>query len=192
VGQEAKPILWTFGAKIVPNVLPLLVGLPFWVGAIVLARRGIVADAVEIAAFGLVICAVSLNWLGLFGNDVLREKCIRNLNPAPGSIFVGISRPGFKNALDPHEDIGFLSFEADRLIIQGERIRMEIPRMSDLKFGFAPNPHTVLGLGRWLDLDGGRDFHIHIEPREERSLRANRALGTKMIGRLRKWKQSGG
>ena len=112
MGQPAKPILWTLGAKLIPNLMPLLVGVPFWAWRGRFGPKGAAADAVEIAGFGLVICAVSLNWLGLFGNDVLREKCIRNLNPAPGSIFVGISRPGFKNALDPHEDIGFLSFEA--------------------------------------------------------------------------------
>jgi len=192
VGQPAKPILWTFGAKLVPNLLPLFVGLPFWVGGIILARRGAVADAVEVAAFGLVICAVSLNWLGLIGNETLREKCLKRLNPPPGSLFVGISRPGFKNALDPHEDIGFLTFEAERLIVQGERIRVEIPRMQELRFGYAPNPHTLLGLGRWVTIDGGPDFHIHIEPREERSLRANRTLGIQLIARLRKWKHSEG
>lgn len=187
MGVQAKPAIWTLRRKIVPNVLPLLVGIPFWVCAAILGRHGSFLDAIELATFGLLICAVSLNWLGVTGNEGMRADLARRVIPPADAIFIGFSRPGFVNALDPHEDIGFFWLESDRLVIRGERLNMEMPRDRSMMIGFAPNPHTLLGLGRWVTLGTENELKVRVEPRERGSLRANKMLGVEWKSRIEKW-----
>ena len=190
MAPEAERPIWTTGRKIVPNLLPLLFGVPFWAVAPILAKRGMFIDTVMVAAFGLIACAVSLNWLGLTGNEQMRGELETRLHPERGAIFVGISRPGYAHWLDPHEDIGFLTIRKDEIEIRGERIRLVIPRSNALRFGYAFNPHAALGLGRWLTISGGSEspgVKVQIEPRESLSLRANRTLGAELKNKLETW-----
>jgi len=191
VAREALPRVWTVQRKLLGNVLPLLCGMPCAIGAVFAWTRGLEWDAIGLAAASLVVAAASLNWLGLAGNAAMRRMLAARLKPPAGSIFVGCSRPGYFDLLDPHEDLGFLQIETDRLRVSGELAAVEILRSREIEVSYAFNPHTLFGLGRWLKIRGESSngpIGVLIEPRELGSLRSNRALGARLMAQLDEWR----
>ena len=183
--------IWTVRRKLTANVLPLLCGVPFLVAAAWLWILGWGWYAVGLATASLVASAVSLNWLGLAGNAGMKRALSARLKPAPGAMFVGFSKPGYVDILDPHEDLGFLQFDADSLRITGERATVTLLRSREIGLSYEFNPHTLLGVGRWLVIQGKSDtgpVRILVEPRELGSLRANRTLGAKLMNQLDEWR----
>ena len=190
VKRVAEPV-WTVQRKLLANLLPLLCGTPFLAAAVWLWVQGLGWDAVGLAAASLIVTAVSLNWLGLVGNSSMKRILAARLNPASGAVFVGFSGPGYVDILDPHEDLGFLQIDADSVGITGELTTVRLQRSREMGLSYEFNPHALLGLGRWLVIQGKSDrgpVRIRVEPRELGSLRANRALGVKLKVQLDEWR----
>ncbi|MHB8635242.1 MAG: hypothetical protein ACYC96_02085 [Fimbriimonadaceae bacterium] len=183
--------VWSVPRKLVGNALPLVCAAPILALGWWLWAKGAEWDAIGVAAIALVVAAVSLNWLGLAGNARMRRALAARLKPPAGAVFVGFSRPGYFDILDPHEDLGFLRLEAEALVIVGEAASIRMMRSRELRVTYEFNPHTLLGLGRWLAIRGDSEagpVRVLVEPRELGSLRANRALGTRLKTQLEAWR----
>jgi hypothetical protein len=182
--------IWTTRRKLIANILPLACGAPFLVAAGRLWIIGWGWYAVALAATSLLVSAVSLNWHGLAGNSAMKRELRARLKPDSGAVFVGFSGQDYFDILDPHEDLGFLQIEAESLVISGESTTVSFKRTPRLMLKFGFNPHSVLGLGRWLVIQGTSEagpLTLMVEPRELGSLRANRALGGKLKKQIETW-----
>ncbi len=178
------------------NFVPALFWLPF-------AMFGIyrIIEARQIVAAGLwyMVAATFSGWLGmnlfgLFQNSVMRRQLERILNaeadlPAD-RVFVGFSSPRYTGILDAHEDIGFLCFTPKALLFVGESRTVELPRSQVQRVCFRPNAHTLVGLGRWISIEGdtnGTPVRMLIEPRERKTMFGNLLYGTELKQRVEKW-----
>jgi len=166
------------------NLVPLAVALPFLVAGLAMVRPDDLARPVPLVLLALfpTVGWIALNALASRGDAAMRAVLERRLSrrfPAPvvaGPWFVGFARPSYVSALDPHEDLGFLFVTADAVVFVGETQRVELPRGSILRVGRRANPHTWLGLGGWVTLEGeveGKPVRMMVEPRERRTLRGN-------------------
>ena len=185
------PPVWTARRRVIGNLLPILIAAPFGViGLIVMYRSG------EVLGPGLAVFAVSpvalwlgVNWLGLFENAAMRRTLERRTEGLPETRwFVGAATPSFVGWIDPHEDVGFLWMDTQKIGFTGERYRIEIPRAAITAIRFRPNIHTMIGLGRWVSIEAiidGRPAQLRIEPREARKLWGNRRLSRVIRDRLR-------
>ena len=62
---------------------------------------------------------------------------------------------GFGQGLvDAHEDVGYLLFRGDELLFLSETRTIRILRSQVNSAQFRSNVHSLLGLGRWISIDG--------------------------------------
>ncbi|MCW5936703.1 MAG: hypothetical protein KIT11_05295 [Fimbriimonadaceae bacterium] len=190
---KEKP-LWTVGRQILGNVLPLLVGLPFLVvGVLEFARGGTWALA-WLAGFP-VATWLATNFLSPLASAGLKEEVARRLQrerpfEKVERHFVGFARPGYRGMLDPHEDVGFLLLHADRLEFYGAERHLELWRSEVKAVRFRPNPHTWVGLGRWVSVEGvsaGKPVRLLVEPREKATLIGNLVESGSVRRKLAAW-----
>lgn len=145
----------------------------------------------------LVFSWLALNQFGFFENARMRRELIDKLSKAGNEIpsdapFVGFASPGFQSLLDPHQDLGFLIVDRDHITFLGEERKIVLPKGTIRGVRFRPNMHTILGLGRWVAIEGvldGKPVRMQIEPRVYRTLLANRKEGKRLADRLRAWLQ---
>lgn len=188
---------WSKRHKVLGNLLPSLVCLPFLVLGLVYFRP---EDPLKGPALWLFVAFpivgwVALNFLGLHQNAFLKRELTRRLgfagNPGgPDRAFVGIARPKYRSLLDPHEDLGFLILHDDRLEFLGETVRVELPKSAIVKIRFRGNPHSMVLLGRWISVEGlvgGTPVRLLIEPREKPTLLGNLFAGEALRQRLVAW-----
>lgn len=188
--ERATPRVWSVGRQVVPNALPVLCGLPFLIAALYLKAKGQGLD-IGLVVAAIATPAITLNWLGMTGNVAMRRLLEARLQPSQDAIFVGYAPAGFKGLLDPHADLGFLTFDDAELTFRGEQFDVHINRSRDIQVGFAFNPHSLLGLGRWLSVSGRSDegpVTMLIEPRQAPTLLANRKLGVALKARVETWR----
>ncbi|CAN5345303.1 hypothetical protein BH11ARM1_BH11ARM1_09000 [soil metagenome] len=190
------PTVWTNSRKWLGNLLPAIFSFPFLAfGLFSMMRTG------EAAGSGLIWLLIgtaggwiAVNFLGLFPDRqmkrelkrILEAKQIRVLD-AP---FVGIATPKFSSTLDPHEDVGFLQFHPEHLSFDSETRHIELSRKRISKVGFKMNVHTLVGLGRWINLEGevdGKTIRLLVEPRERRTLLGNLIYSKRLAQRIRRW-----
>jgi hypothetical protein len=176
------------------NLLPALCAAPFAAtGFWLLHKYGYAYPPVGVSMLSAIVAGfLGLNWFGYFGNAEMREAMVAKLGePPPHSLFVGFSRPGQMDWLDPHEDIGFLTVEPQALRVQGERLRIAINRTSVTSIELAPNAHTLLGLGGFVRIDAldaeKKPTILLIETREEPTLFDNKRRRKQLRDRLRAW-----
>lgn len=191
-----KPSIWTTAKKWQGNLVPAILSLPFAAGGLYLYRPENPLDLLPIgllAAFPVVgwFC---LNAFGLWGNDQMRAQLGRIYGRERGQksdqmIFVGYAKPGFRDALDPHQGIGFLIIHPDHLELYGETEQITIPKSVIKGFSLRRNMHSALFLGGWLVIEAGENT-LFIEPREKISLRGNRKYRGILKQELEKWKAS--
>jgi hypothetical protein len=189
--------VWTERRKMMGNVLPALVWLPF-VGA------GLIMMGVSGEMLGpglwLLICGNIMGWLaldslGLYQNDQMRDTLRRMLEtreepPADGSIFVGFSTPRYHGLLDAHEDVGFLRMLPDKLVFVSESRTVELAKTDVRTVRFRPNVHSLVGLGRWVSLEGeheGKTLRMLVEPRERSTMLGNFRYAKELRRRLAAW-----
>jgi hypothetical protein len=194
-----KNRLWTTGRKLPGNILPILIGAPFLVyGVKEFPSKGLSTDVrMALIAFPLMTW-VSTNFLGLIGNIGLKAETGKRLHqerPFDKSekTFVGFARPGYNSLLDPHEDVGYLIVHTDHLEFWGSDIKVDLQKASVKSISFRPNPHSVVGLGRWVCVEGesaGKAVRLLVEPRERATLLGNLIVGTKLKKRLEGWHKS--
>lgn len=181
-----RPRVWTNRRKWLGNIIPGLFWLP-------LTGVGIYLLAISEEVFGLglwflvaaqVFGWLALNFFGLFENKKIREEMHRRAMAAPSPpgpcVFVGFASPRYHDLLDAHQDVGFLSFGEDELEFIGETQRISLTREQVLEVHFRPNIHSLVGLGRWIAVEGqidGRPIRLLVEPRERSTMLGNLRLG---------------
>ncbi len=192
--------VWTVQRKIMGNLLPALLSLPFGVvGFILMLKDGqMIGRGLYWFALWPVAGIVCVNFLGLYQNRQMRKVLEKRLSAPLGEPklavwFAGFARPAFKDVLDPHEDVGFFVVREDRVEFLGENIRVEVKKAEIQGIGFRPNVHTLLCLGGWLSIDGvvdGTRVRLLIEPRERKTLLGNLLLNGKIRRKLVAWKKA--
>lgn len=174
------------------NLVPLLGALPFGVVGLALAIQRQQMSGLPLWVFSLMPVAgwLLMNSLGLFENAKMRAELQRRLSPRPQHVFVGVARPSFRGLLDPHEDVGFLVLGETALEFLGESLKIRIDRKSLNGVRFRPNVHSMVGLGRWVSVEGvleGTPIRLLIEPRERRTLWGNRAFSKELRHQIEVW-----
>lgn len=184
----AERPVWTPGRKVMGNLLPALVAVPFAATGIWLALKEGILYAPALISFGVAFIAALgvLNWYGLYDNESMRQTLDDRLHPASGSQFVGVARPDWRDWLDPHEDLGFLVVEPEQLTVLGEKRNYVIERKDVLEIGFRGNPHAWIGLGGFIVVRS-EDQTLLIEPRSKRSLLANKQTRKELKRQLEAW-----
>ena len=188
--------VWTTGRQLVGNALPLVVTSP----ALFLAARAWATDGLGngVLIWGGVFVVgtwLATGLLAMVGNGSARRAVEARLNRARpldkvGRWFVGAARPAHRGLLDPHEDVGFLLVYPDRLEFFGGHLELTMPRAEARRVRRAANPHTWLGLGGWVRIDGeheGQPVALLVESREKATLFSNRAHNRVLERRLTRW-----
>jgi hypothetical protein len=146
---------------------------------------------------GQVVGWLALNYFGLHDNEKMHRDMKRIVEhrapPPPGPvIFVGFASPRYHDILDAHQDIGFLSFGKDELEFIGDSQRVSLLRSQIIRVHFRPNIHSLLGLGRWIAIEGtisGRPVRMLVEPRERNTMLGNLMLGKWLKGMIDGWRK---
>lgn len=175
----------------------MLLALPFGVwGALQLIRSG---DVLGKGLFGFaamtVTAWVAVNFLGLVGNASMKRALGFRLDTERPDLsnerfFVGLATPKHRGMLDPHEDVGFILLGNDSLEVYGDTLRLTLGKSEIETIRFRPNVHSMVGLGRWISIEGTTDgvkFRLNLEPRERNTLLGNRAFGKVLLARLQEW-----
>lgn len=188
--------LWNARARWAGNLLPAAVYFPFLVGGAVLmwTRSEFIGPGLWLVISGIAIAWIALNFLGLPGNGFRRREIRRNLNAesplSDEATFVAYASHGYRDVLDSVEDLGYLDFEQSLLCYRGESLAWEIPRSDVVRCRFAPNVHSILGLGRWIEISArvGKAVRTYrLEPRERDTLLGNRAFSAVLMKRIQAW-----
>jgi len=214
--------VWTSYPKIMGNLIPALIAVPFAVyGLTLMSSNGVVLGrGLWFFAGSPIVLWLAMNFLGLFRNGAMRSllaarlttlhpelgavlapRSIRAESPKSGSKnpkskiqnlpwFVGVATPKHTSLLDPHEDIGFLIVHPDRLQFLGDHLSLMVEKNDVSAVQFRMNPHTLVGLGRWVSVEGqsgGQRIRLQIEPRERSTLMANMLLSAKLKRTLQQW-----
>lgn len=196
-GRTQTPKVWTLQRQIMGNLWPVLVSLPFtalglW---LIYQESNLLSRWLGLVVLGGIVAAVSLNWLGCLDNARMKAEFLEAYRARVGSLkgekfFVGFAQPGFSSLLDPHQDIGFLSIDQDQIDFVGELFQVRLARKDCVSVSFRPNPHSLLGYGGWICIEGkqsGTPFRLQIEPREKSTLIQNKKLAHAVKKRLEAW-----
>lgn len=191
----AKPVL-TAQHKLMGNLVPLAVLLSVaFLGAVLVGRSRSDALGWFLLLSSPVLTWMTTNFVGLWDNRRLRAQVefrLKTLRPrnTDRKYFVGFARPSYRSVLDPHEDVGFLIFHEDRLEFFGGELHFTLFREDYGDVRFRPNPHTWLGLGGWVSIEGkvdGLPVRMYVEPRENFSLIGNRRWAKFLMMEVKKW-----
>ena len=133
---------------------------------------------------------LSLSLFGLWGNATMRRLLDARIKDQGERWFVGFASPKYTGLLDAHEDVGFLIFGKDVLTFAGDSRRVEILRDDVVRVRFRPNVHSVVGLGRWVSVEGvvkGSPIRMFVESRERPTMLGNLRLSRKLRKRIESW-----
>ncbi len=165
-------------------------------GAIVMYRSGqIIGKGLLVLGLAQVAAWLTLNWTGLFDNRRMRKALGKELAVLkPGfrgfSAFVGFASPRHTSMLDPHEDVGYLLLTPEAIEFIGDARTIVVKRSQIFGVRFKANIHSVLGLGRWISIEGrmeGKPFEMLFEPRDRDTLIGNLLLGKTLKIRIDNW-----
>ncbi|MBX3111902.1 MAG: hypothetical protein KF857_07820 [Fimbriimonadaceae bacterium] len=188
--------LWTRRRQLAANGLPLGVLLA---GAAWAAHRhrdgATLAESLWAAGAGVFAAWVTTGLFGLWDNGTLKGEMGRRWHEAHGferseKYFVGCARPAYRGVLDPHEDVGWLVLSDDRVEFFGSAMKLGLDKASVTRVARRANPHTWLGLGGWVSIEGQVDsaeFRLLVEPREARTLWGNILVARRLTRRLKEW-----
>ncbi|MEO7454590.1 MAG: hypothetical protein ABIV13_07495 [Fimbriimonadales bacterium] len=187
---KKKEKTWSTYRKLMSNLVPALVFVPVFAAGLFLFQQERLSTAVVFFVASIVIGVFSVNLLGLFQNRKMRSelKPLIHGRPEP-SWFVGIGKQGGVGALDPHQDIGFLLLTTKALEYIGEEARYTIPYADIVGVGFKMNAHSLLGLGRWVAIEGkhdGKPFALLVEPRTHSTILQNKKEGSRLAAEIKK------
>jgi len=191
------PTVWTARRKALGNVIPLLFWLPLTLAGIAVAvvREEVLGTGLWLIVAATVVGWLALNQFGFYQNGRMRRE-LERLMRAKGEdlsadrTFVGFASPRYHGLLDAHEDIGFLRILPDRLRFVSENRVLEVPKEDIREVRYRPNVHTIVGLGRWISVEGtaeGRPIRLLVEPRERGTMLGNLRYGPKLRAKLRRW-----
>jgi hypothetical protein len=177
------------------NLVPALVSVPVFVLAITFYIVGYHELAMICFIVFPLVGWLSINWFGLFQNHCMKNELRSRLKHEritlpESTIFVGFAGPNHTSLLDAHEDVGFICITDKGVDFYGDTQRHGLDRNEIIGINLRANAHTLLGMGRWISIEGKRNgvpIRMMIEPREKKTLWQNRQLGTYLIKQLRKW-----
>jgi hypothetical protein len=192
-----RPRLWTVYLKMMGNLIPALVATPFAVYGIwwMSTTSQISGRGFWIFAMAPPLGWLAMNYFGLHQNKRLRKELLNRLSSSKGlgrnkRYFVGIATPRFTSLLDPHEDVGFLILHEDRLEFYGDRMNLSIDKSEVSGLEYRANAHSLLGLGRWISIEGrvvDSPIRLQVEPRERQTLLGNLAFGRTLKREIAEW-----
>ncbi len=189
--------VWTTGKKVMGNLIPALIALPVaaWGIAYMAAKSEIVGRGLVIFALAPIVAWMAMNFFGLYQNRQLKREIegrLLSLRPQcrdPRN-FVGIATPKYRSLVDPHEDVGLMILHADSMEFFGDRLNLTIPRQDIRSIGFRANPHTLVGLGRWVSIEGkigAQAIRLQAELRDSGTLFGNFLRSGDFKRRLERW-----
>lgn len=191
------PTVWTTRRKVLGNVVPALVWLPVMGAgiAVMVVRAQILGLGLDLVAAATVLGWFALNQFGSYYNGQMRRQLERILKAQGEDLsgdpnFVGFATPRYSSLLDAHEDVGFLRLMPDRLRFVSETRTVEVMRSDVAGARFRPNVHTMVGLGRWVSVEGvsgGKPIRLLVEPRDRITMLGNLRQGKRLLARIRKW-----
>jgi len=200
--QAARFRHWNRRRRWMGNVLPAVFWFPLTMaGLIIYYRTGHVWGwAFNTLCLGQFLGLVSLNYLGLFENALLRKELDREfrvLRPRYTGyrVFVGFASQGYSSWVDPHEDVGYLCLTPETIEFYGDQIIWKLEHKDVLRITKGPNIHSLVGLGRWIRIEatlGGSKTILRLEPRDRDTLIGNLIGGRKLRVRLLNWQQAKG
>lgn len=187
--------VWNQYRQWMSNLVPLLLSVPVFVAGMLFYQQGRMLQAFVFWGAFPVVGWLAVNFLGLFQNGrmmrVLRPRFLDEYPElADSAVFVGFARPKYRSLLEAHEDIGWLLLHRDRIEFLGERQRHSLAREEIHGARFRANAHSLLGLGRWISIEGMRDgkpVRLMIEPRQRGSLLANKRLSGTILNTIQEW-----
>lgn len=181
---------WSTYRKLMSNLVPAVVFVPVFAAGLFLFQQDKLALSIGFFAASIVIGVFAVNLLGLFQNRKMHSELKPLVHGRTEPVwFVGIGKPGGVGALDPHQDLGFLMLTQTAVEYVGESARYTIPYNDIVGVGYKINAHTLLGLGRWVSIEGrhdGKPFALLVEPRTHPTILQNKKEGARLAAEIRK------
>lgn len=189
--------VWTTGVKWAGNLVPFVCALPFALWGVLTIVRDRAASPASLGWLGggVLVGWIALSLFGFWGNSTMRRMLSARLLPGDGSWFVGFASPKFAGLLDAHEDVGFLILGKDELTFAGDSRRVVLPKGCVVRVVFRPNVHTLVGLGRWVSVEGvvdGKPVRMLLEPRERSTMLGNLMLSGRLRREVEAWRKGEG
>ncbi|MBS1718634.1 MAG: hypothetical protein JSS72_12980 [Armatimonadetes bacterium] len=189
--------IWTARRKLMGNLIPSLIWAPLTIYGLYLIRKtGVIFGP----GFWFILAAqvlglVAVNFFGLYDNQRMKQHMMREaevLYPhlRGWMMFVGYAPDGYGNLLDPHKDVGILILTPDSIEFVGDSHLISLRRSQVLRVTYRANIHSLVGLGRWVTIEGRKDgklFVLHFEPREAKTLLGDRRLSSNLKQKLENW-----
>jgi hypothetical protein len=194
-----KPTVWTGKRKWLGNLIPACFWFPLMAAGIafIVLRAEVIGIGLWLLVAATIVGWIALGFFGLYDNERMKRQLRRILEARdidPGDApFVGIATPKYSSALDPHEDVGYLIFLPDRLRFISEHRTIELQHSQLQRVRLRPNVHTLVGLGRWVSVEGlasGRPIRLLIESRESPRLWRNFGRTANLRKRIDTWLRS--
>jgi len=177
--------VWTTYRKLMSNLVPAMVFVPIFAVGLMLYQRGLIIPAVVCIAASSIVGLFAVNYLGLFQNLQMKKELAPLAQERDGEpMFVGFARPGTMSPLDPHDDLGWLYIGEDAVEFIGEKGAYKMDWADVRGVRFRPNAHSIVGLGRWVSLEGikdGKHLRMMVEPRVHYSMLANKNEGAALL-----------
>ncbi len=198
--RPMTPTVWTPRRKWLGNLVPVLFWLPLIVAGVwvMAARQEIVGLGLWLLIGGTALGWLAVNLFGFWDNARMRRQLTLIMQakgePVAAAPFVGFATPKYSSMLDPHEEVGFLMLLPDRLRFLSEERVLEVPKEQIQSVRFRANVHTLIGLGRWISIEGtsdGKPIRLLIEPRERRTLLSNLSYGKSLRQKISRWLKEG-
>ncbi len=189
--------VWTTETKLLGNLMPFLFWLPFAAWGVWTVARD---RAVTPAGVGWLVLATFAGWIGIslfgfWGNASMRRLLGARIREPGERWFVGFASPRFSGLLDAHEDVGFLILGKDVLAFAGDSRRVELPKDCVVRVLFRPNVHSIVGLGRWVSVEGivkGKPVRMLLEPRERPTMLGNLRISGRLKREIEEWARGKG
>lgn len=186
---------WTDYRKVMSNLTPLVAVAPFPALAWYLDRLQKPMFALVVWCLCPIILWLGINFFGLFQNRAIRkELSVRISADMMGrAVFVGFSRPNRTQLIHHHEDVGWLILNPDSIEFIGDAQHHKIEKASVKSVRTKWNINTILGLGRWVCIDGvveSKPVRMLLESREKNSLLANFRFTKQLCIRIAQWQKS--
>jgi len=202
--KEARPLaaappqrIWNLQRQLAGNLIPIVLSLPTAIYGLMymVSHSEVMGKGFWIFESSPLIGWLAVNYLGLWGNSQLRHIMHERLLGMRPKItdkryFVGMATPKHSAWLDPHEDVGFLILHPTKLEFYGDHIKTTMDKRDVTAIGFRANAHTLVGLGRWVSIEGRiGELHIRmkVELREKSTLLGNMLLSKGLKRKLQAW-----
>ena len=185
---------WTDYRKVMSNLTPLVLVAPFPALAWYLDQLQKKSFALAVWGACPIILWIGINFFGLFQNRAVRKELSSKLpNDSTGrAVLVGFSRPNRTQLIHHHEDVGWLLMNPDSIEFIGDTHRYKMMKTEIRSVKTKWNINTILGLGRWVCIDGivdSKRIRMLLESREKSTLFANFGYTKQLCRRIAEWKK---